>query len=144
MRAIVTLKHEKHKFDMEAAQNELPRKKSDKAMRSSLLVALDRLKEEVDVIHLWTAPEMWQDPQRHQRMTEAEEEEEEEEARKATWTELFFDLVYVAAGLKLGAALKEDVSLEGILTFIAVFLPIYSVWVRRTQFVNHFNQKATA
>jgi hypothetical protein len=98
LRAIVTLKHEKHKYDMVTAKSaeEIPRSKSDKAMRGSLLVALDRLKEEVDVIHFWTAPVMWTDPNRHEDMTEVEEEEEEEEVRKATWTELFFDLVYVA------------------------------------------------
>ena len=35
---------------------------------------------------------------------------EHEEHRKAAWSELFFDLAYVAAGVKLGNELKESPS----------------------------------
>ncbi|GEM_PF-1790894 len=38
---------------------------------------------------------------------------EREEHRKATWLELFYDLVYVATIVQLGNFLSDNVSLQG-------------------------------
>ncbi|MBL8162955.1 MAG: low temperature requirement protein A [Anaerolineae bacterium] len=62
-----------------------------------------------------------------------------EEIRKATWLELFFDLVYVAAVIELGYILTDDVTPSGILNFIALFIPIWWSWVGTTFYANRFD-----
>ncbi len=60
------------------------------------------------------------------------------EARKVTWLELFYDLVYVAVLIQLGNGLSEDVSWAGILQFIVVFAPIWWAWTGITFYMNRF------
>src|SRR4051794_1171109 len=54
------------------------------------------------------------------RLQEAGEERVE---RHATWTELFFDLVFVAAVAQLAAGLHADASLDGAIGFVGLFAP---------------------
>src|SRR5215216_371607 len=58
--------------------------------------------------------------------------------RKVSWLELFYDLVYVATIVQLGNKLSEDVSGEGFLGFILLFVPIWWVWMGTTFYANRF------
>ncbi len=44
----------------------------------------------------------------------------EGEIRRATWMELFYDLVFVVAVAQLGSRLSGDHSLSGVLKFVAL------------------------
>lgn len=73
----------------------------------------------------------WQPPRLHQKTHDHEE-------RKVTWLELFYDLVYVAAIIQLGNHLSENVSLPGLIQFVALFIPIWWSWTGITFYVNRF------
>jgi low temperature requirement protein LtrA len=53
---------------------------------------------------------------------------DEHSDRHATWTELFFDLVFVAAVAQLADGLQHDVSLDGAATFAGLFVPVWWAW----------------
>jgi low temperature requirement protein LtrA len=61
------------------------------------------------------------------------------EERHATWFELFFDLVFVAAIGQLGAALANDPSAPVFLRFAALFVVVVSAWVIYTLYANRFD-----
>jgi low temperature requirement protein LtrA len=63
----------------------------------------------------------------------------EEDERHATWTELFFDLVFVAAIAELGRILFHDASLEGILRMAGLFVPVWWVWIGYTLYADRFD-----
>ena len=58
------------------------------------------------------------------------------EERHATWFELFFDLVFVAAVAQLGAALAADPSAADFARFAAVFVMVLWAWVLYTLYAN--------
>ena len=62
-----------------------------------------------------------------------------EEERRATWLELFFDLVFVAAIAELSHSLSDNVSLGGFLGFVALFMPIWWCWVGSTFYSTRFD-----
>ena len=59
-----------------------------------------------------------------------QDEEEEELERHATWYELFFDLIFVAAVAQLATALSREPTTAGFLRFAGLFVPIAWAWVR--------------
>ncbi|MBE2267436.1 MAG: low temperature requirement protein A [Anaerolinea sp.] len=59
--------------------------------------------------------------------------------RKVGWLELFYDLVYVATVVQLGNKLSEDVSLDGFIAFVLLFVPIWWVWMGTTFYANRFD-----
>jgi low temperature requirement protein LtrA len=61
------------------------------------------------------------------------------EERHATWFELFFDLVFVAAVSQLGAALARDPSGAVFARFAALFTVIIWAWVLYTLYANRFD-----
>jgi low temperature requirement protein LtrA len=61
------------------------------------------------------------------------------EQRHATWFELFFDLVFVAAVGQLGAALAQDPSAPVFARFVALFVVIVWAWVLYTLYANRFD-----
>jgi low temperature requirement protein LtrA len=61
------------------------------------------------------------------------------EDRQASWLELFFDLVLVAAVGALAAQLHEDHSLEGLLVFAGLFVPVWWAWWGFTWYSAAFN-----
>ena len=65
--------------------------------------------------------------------------EDGEEERRATWLELFYDLVFVVAVSQLAHNLKEDVSLSGLLTFAVLFIPVWWSWIGTTFYANRFD-----
>jgi low temperature requirement protein LtrA len=66
-------------------------------------------------------------------------EEDSEEERRATWLELFYDLVFVVAVAQLSHYLKDHVSVEGALGFIALFIPVWWSWIGNTLYANRFD-----
>jgi low temperature requirement protein LtrA len=48
--------------------------------------------------------------------------------RHATWLELFFDLVFVVAVAEAAHLLEVDQSVDGVLRFAALFVPVYVSW----------------
>jgi low temperature requirement protein LtrA len=61
------------------------------------------------------------------------------EERHATWFELFFDLVFVAAVSQLGAALARDPSEAVFARFAALFVVIFWAWILYTLYANRFD-----
>ncbi|CAB4934784.1 unannotated protein [freshwater metagenome] len=59
--------------------------------------------------------------------------------RHATWLELFFDLVIVAAVISLAGRLVQEPDLVGVLRFIALFIPIAWAWMGFTYYANRFD-----
>jgi low temperature requirement protein LtrA len=59
--------------------------------------------------------------------------------RRATWLELFFDLVFVVAVAQLSIALSADKSLEGFLIFSGLFVPVWWAWVGYTFYADRFD-----
>ncbi|MDH3944521.1 MAG: low temperature requirement protein A [Anaerolineae bacterium] len=64
---------------------------------------------------------------------------EAEKTRHATWTELFYDLVYVIAIAQLGHSLSQEMTIIGVLKFAALFIPIWRVWVHHTYYADRFD-----
>jgi low temperature requirement protein LtrA len=62
-----------------------------------------------------------------------------QEERHATWFELFFDLVFVAAVSQLGAALAREPSAAGFARFAALFVIVLWAWVLYTLYANRFD-----
>ncbi|MGL5062556.1 MAG: low temperature requirement protein A [Microcoleus sp.] len=60
--------------------------------------------------------------------------------RRATWLELFFDLVFVATIAELGKVLSDDVSVQGLLHYVALFIPVWWCWVGETFYATRFDQ----
>jgi low temperature requirement protein LtrA len=76
----------------------------------------------------------WLEPPRLRTGSGADEEE-----RHATWTELFFDLVFVAAIASLGALLRHDASVDGILRMAGLFVPVWWAWIGFTLYADRFD-----
>jgi low temperature requirement protein LtrA len=65
--------------------------------------------------------------------------EDSEAERRATWLELFYDLVFVVAIAQLAHNLNEDVSLSGFFGFVALFIPVWWSWIGAAFYVNRFD-----
>lgn len=59
--------------------------------------------------------------------------------KKASWLELFYDLIYVAAFIQLGNQLSGDMSAAGVLGFAGLFLPLWLTWTAFTFYANRFD-----
>ncbi|HUA43963.1 MAG TPA: low temperature requirement protein A [Solirubrobacteraceae bacterium] len=64
---------------------------------------------------------------------------EPDEGRHATWFELFFDLVFVAAVSQLGTALAGEPTATGFARFAALFVVVVWAWVLYTLYANRFD-----
>ena len=64
---------------------------------------------------------------------------EEAEERRASWLELFFDLVFVVAITELSHALVVDHSLAGFLRFAGLFVPVYVAWQGYSFYADRFD-----
>ena len=60
------------------------------------------------------------------------------DAEAGTWLELFFDLVYVAILVELGNRLSHDVSMEGLLQFLFLFVIVWWSWLDKVLFNRSF------
>jgi low temperature requirement protein LtrA len=75
---------------------------------------------------------LWQFP----RLRTADDPDEE---RRATWLELFYDLVFVAAIAQVAHSLSEHVSLSGYFGYVLLFVPIWWSWVGATFYATRFD-----
>jgi low temperature requirement protein LtrA len=64
---------------------------------------------------------------------------EEDEERRATWLELFVDLVFVVAVGQVAHELVEDHSALGFLRFAGLFVPVWWAWVGVTFYADRFD-----
>ena len=62
-----------------------------------------------------------------------------EEQRRATWLELFFDLVFVAAVSQLANALAAEPTTARFFEFLGLFLPVWWAWMGFTFYANRFD-----
>ena len=62
--------------------------------------------------------------------------ESEQEHRRATWLELFYDLVFVVAVSQVSDNLYADVSVAGFFKFVFLFIPIWWAWIGTTFYAN--------
>ena len=62
-----------------------------------------------------------------------------EAARKVSWLELFFDLIFVAAVAQVAEPLREHYSLSGVLRFATLFALIWWAWTGYTVFATRFD-----
>lgn len=65
--------------------------------------------------------------------------EDTEEERRATWLELFYDLVFVVAVSQLAHNLNEDISLSGLFGFVVLFITVWWSWIGTTFYANRFD-----
>ena len=63
----------------------------------------------------------------------------ETDERSATWTELFYDLVFVVAVARLGARFLHDLSWEGFFEFAALFTILWWAWASFTFFADRYD-----
>lgn len=63
----------------------------------------------------------------------------EEEERTATWLELFYDLIFVAAVAALGVHLASDPSLGQWISYAAYFALIWWLWASHTFYADRFD-----
>ena len=66
-------------------------------------------------------------------------QEECEEERRATWLELFFDLIFVVAIAQLAHNFKSDFSFLGFAKLALLFVPVWWCWVGATFYDTRFD-----
>ena len=59
--------------------------------------------------------------------------------RRVTWTELFYDLVFVVAVAGLGRRLLEDTSWTGFWSFAGLFVPLWWAWAGFTFYADRYD-----
>lgn len=67
------------------------------------------------------------------------QEECEEEERRATWLELFFDLIFVVAIAQLAHNFKSDFSFLGFAKLALLFVPVWWCWIGATFYDTRFD-----
>ncbi|MDD5167901.1 MAG: low temperature requirement protein A [Syntrophales bacterium] len=66
-------------------------------------------------------------------------EKERGRERHATWLELLYDLVFVAAISQLAINLNKDYSFGGLLDFSILFVPVWWAWIGHTFYLTRFD-----
>src|SRR5262245_59441576 len=64
--------------------------------------------------------------------------------RRASWLELFFDLVFAGGVAQLAGALQEHPSLGALATFAILFTPIWWLWVMFTFYADRHESEDAA
>ena len=64
---------------------------------------------------------------------------DEQDDRRATWLELFFDLVFVAAVGQLANGLAAHPTFPRFLGFVGLFVPVWWAWMGFTFYANRFD-----
>ena len=62
-----------------------------------------------------------------------------EDSRRATWLELFYDLVFVVVVSRLATLLHADHGLTGVLTYVGLFVPVWWAWMGYTWYASAFD-----
>src|SRR5215472_7083036 len=66
------------------------------------------------------------------------------EERRASWLELFFDLVFAGAVGQLAGALQDHPGLSTLARFVMLFTPIWWLWVQLTFYADRHESEDTA
>ena len=66
-------------------------------------------------------------------------QEDDEEERRATWLELFFDLVFVVAVAQASYVLTEHLTVSRLFAYLGIFVPIWWAWMGFTFYANRFD-----
>src|SRR5271165_1640664 len=66
------------------------------------------------------------------------------EERRASWLELFFDLVFAGAVGQLAGALQDHPGLGTLARFVMLFTPIWWLWVQLTFYADRHESEDTA
>ncbi len=82
--------------------------------------------------HASSSPAGWIRPPRLRTIADEGE-------RRASWLELFFDLVFVVAIAKLSHELVLDPDLGGFLRFLALFVPVFVAWQGFSFYADRFD-----
>jgi len=61
------------------------------------------------------------------------------QSRRASWLELFFDLIFVAAVAQVGVPLGEDYSVHGLVRYGLMFLLVWWAWLGHTMYSTRFD-----
>ena len=61
------------------------------------------------------------------------------QSRRASWLELFFDLIFVAAVAQVGVPLGVDYTLHGLVRYGLMFLLIWWAWLGHTMYSTRFD-----
>src|SRR6516164_600310 len=61
------------------------------------------------------------------------------ESRRASWLELFFDLIFVAAVAQVGVPLGDDYTVHGLVRYALMFLLIWWAWLGHTMYSTRFD-----
>ena len=75
---------------------------------------------------------LWQPPRLRR-------DEDQTTERHATWLELFYDLIFVAAIAELAHDLSDHISWAGFLSFAILFAPVWWCWVGATFYASRFD-----
>jgi low temperature requirement protein LtrA len=63
----------------------------------------------------------------------------EESDRTATWLELFYDLVFVAAVAMMGTRIAHDTSWTGVVSYLAYFALVWWLWASHTFYADRYD-----
>jgi low temperature requirement protein LtrA len=64
---------------------------------------------------------------------------DDEDSARVSFVELFFDLIFVFAVTQLAAYLSENLTAEGIIRALALFLAVWWVWITTTWATNRLD-----
>ncbi|MBE9229394.1 low temperature requirement protein A [Phormidium sp. LEGE 05292] len=65
--------------------------------------------------------------------------EDREKERRASWLELFYDLIFVAAIAEVAHYLHDHITISGFLSYVIMFVPIWWSWVGATYYATRFD-----
>ena len=65
-------------------------------------------------------------------------DEDEDKERRATWMELFYDLIYVAVIGQLSHKLSGNMSRKGAVGYVFLFIPVWLIWLSSTYYNERF------
>ncbi|PSB00744.1 low temperature requirement protein A [Merismopedia glauca] len=76
--------------------------------------------------------------------TRLRQDSEGDTDRRATWLELFYDLIFVAAIGELAHSLSSHLNFPGLVDFIAFFVPIWWCWIGATFYATRFDNDSVS
>ncbi len=88
--------------------------------------------------HLETTPASLAPGHRGQFWQAAKLRSDGDGERRVGWLELFYDLVFVVVISRLTHHLSENLSLGGVLEFVATFIPVWWVWIGGMYYAERF------
>ena len=65
--------------------------------------------------------------------------DDEEKEKRASWLELFYDLIFVAAIAEVAHYLHDHLTIFGFLSYVLMFIPIWWSWVGATFYATRFD-----